>query len=107
MPRAVCVNKELLNLKTVGGRGCHPISNDSPPWMFPVLSRSSSMQFVTPADNSSLLECTDDAGSDSADDSNSWSGSEDEDIAFSEDSSYVLKMTRKWIMLIHLEEGID
>jgi hypothetical protein len=84
----LCVNKELLNLKTVGGRGCRPINNDSPPWIFPVLSHSASTQFVTPADNSSLLECTDDAGSDNDDDSNSWSGSEDEDIALSEDSSY-------------------
>ncbi len=89
MPRAVRVSKELLNLTAVGGRGCRPINNGSPPWNFPALSRTASTRFVTPADNSSLplLNCSDDAGMNSDDDSDCWSGSEDEDIMTTDDSS--------------------
>jgi hypothetical protein len=50
MPRAVTVSKkELMNLTTIGGRGCRYSSDDSTPWKFNIPCPNTNTSFVTPA----------------------------------------------------------
>jgi hypothetical protein len=48
--------KELLNLVTVGGRGCWQTANDATPWNFCQSSKIERTCFVTPAETLSLVK---------------------------------------------------